>query len=74
MKTILAELLDYISSVTPEQAKKDWIALEEYNEVGPIATVYVQQCIDSLEFSINKIEIINNYRNPEYTLDFIFNY
>lgn len=72
MKTILSELLDYISSVTPEQAQKDWIALKEYNKVGPVATAYVQQCIASLEFSFNEIEIINNYRNPEYTLDFLF--
>ncbi len=60
-------LKKYLASSTPEQLERDYIELEEYNQVGPTPERYLL----SLE-PIGEIRISNTIANPEKTLDFSF--
>ena len=60
-------LKKYLASSTPEQLERDYIELEEYNQVGPTPERYLL----SLE-PIGEIRISNTIANPEFSLDFSF--
>lgn len=70
MGTLLEKLRAYLSQATPEQLQKDWEDLKEWNEVGPLASEYIEACMASWKDSV--IVFNNIIPNPEYSLDFSF--
>ena len=73
MGKLLDELLEYLSNATPEQLEKDWEELEPLSHIGPEAEEFIRQRLGKFTFNnLNQINIINNMKNLEYSLDFSF--
>jgi hypothetical protein len=73
MSKLLDEILDFLSSATPEQLQDNWKKLEPYENIGPNAGEFVKFCLGNIySFSkeINNTVIINSKENPEYCSGF----
>lgn len=75
MGKLLEELLNYLSSVSPDQLEKDWKELEPYSQIGPTAEEFIKQSLGIFKYSFNKVKeasVNNNNENSEFTLGFLF--
>lgn len=74
MSKLLNNLLNFLSSATPEQLKENWKHLEPYENIGPNAREFAEYCNNIYQYSycnnISKSVIINNKKNPEYSFGF----
>lgn len=62
MKELVKQFQESMSRISDEEFLKVWDELKEFNEIGPIASEYVEQVLSK----INNFQITNN-------LDFSFN-
>lgn len=42
MSKLLDGLRNYFETATPEEERKNWEKIKEYNEIGPIAHEYIE--------------------------------
>lgn len=74
MSKLLNDLLNFLSSATPEQLERNWQHLEPYEDIGPNARDFVRYCEDAYQYSyrndVNNSIIVNNEKNPEYCFGF----
>ena len=74
MGKLVDDLLSYLSNISDEQLKKDWYELEEFNNIGPEVTNFINQTQENVQgynFS-SELTISSEFKNPEITLDFFY--
>lgn len=73
MGKLLEELLEYLSNATPEQLEKDWAELEPFSHIGSSVEEFIWLRLGKFTFNnLTEINITNNMKNLEYSLDFSF--
>lgn len=66
MDTLIQELLDYLNNTPEEQIRKDWEELSVYGRLGPSVSDYLNYLLGG----VPQMEINNNDKIPEYSLEF----
>ena len=51
MSKLLNDLLNFLSSATPEQLKENWKHLEPYENIGPNAREFAEYCNNIYQYS-----------------------
>lgn len=68
MGSLTQELLEYLKNTPEEQIRKDWEELAVYGRIGPTVSDY----LNYLSGGVPQMEINNNDKIPEYSLEFCF--
>lgn len=55
MEQIYKELMEYINNLTPEQKIKDYLELEEWNDVGPECGEFIAQMQERVHVKLTKL-------------------
>lgn len=70
MDGLINELLEYLKNTPEDQKLKDWEALAGYGRLGPSVSDYLTYLLGG----VPQMEIKNNSKIPEYSLEFCFNH
>lgn len=68
MDGLIKELLEYLKNTPEDQKRKDWEALAGYGRLGPSVSDYLTYLLGG----VPQMEIKNNSKIPEYSLEFCF--
>lgn len=68
MDGLIQELLEYLKNTPEAQKQKDWEALSGYGRLGPSVSDYLTYLLGG----VPQMEIKNNSKIPEYSLEFFF--
>lgn len=68
MDSLIQELLEYLKNTPEDQKRKDWEALAGYGRLGPSVSDYLTYLLGG----VPQMEIMNNSKIPEYSLEFCF--
>lgn len=71
MSKLLDDVLNFLSTATPEQLQENWKHLEPYENIGPNAGEFIKCCeYQSYCIDTSTSVIINDKKNPEYNFGF----
>ena len=68
MDGLIQELLEYLKNTPEDQKRKDWEELAGYGRLGPSVSDYLTYLLGG----VPQMEIMNNSKIPEYSLEFCF--
>lgn len=68
MGNLLNKLREYLTNASPQEIQENWDELKEWNEVGTLASEYIEAC---LEFCVKQVIVFKNIEeSSEFSLNF----